>query len=597
MSGGELVDRFGEDAEKNLTRRGFLMAGAGLAAGLGLQNNALGANQPIYREKSPSLKGRTSIPFAIIGGGLAGLLAAYRLMHGMKDPHKAINQKSFVIPHVFEASSRWGGRMYTFYQMRGQYPKILKAREQFAEAGGEYLDSDNPFSIFTCTQFRVPMTRIASYPHIIGTVYWSDGPRTAAEVALAFKGFAREIESDVKFLRKEKENPDSERLVPTHDRPLCAEVEELDKLSLEAYLLKVQERFSPRVGEMLEIPDWLIALVLNAYIVEFGNEKQSALNLLTLIGLRSDDDINMFGPSDYSIRLTCGSQSLIDTLVSHLPPDALHLGAPLLEVTRDRDSGYYILRFGGTMRTVLAQNVIFALPLTILDQVLNLSGTGIHTTEIPLTELERECIANWPYGNPGKLLIPMGQRFWCSRLAPGDAIRASSGNMLTTLGTQSMWETTETQTTDPNGPGILTCMMAGTRASLPSDEIANSAFKGLNTLYPGETDQAGRFIQYPATNFIDSDAKWIYWKNRSYQKGGYTCPGPGDYKKYFGVLSKVGSEGIYFCGEHTSVDFQGFMEGAAESGTYVALKIRGELAEFHKMKNAGRVVDLNGVRT
>ena len=34
---------------------------------------------------------------------------------------------------------------------------------------------------------------------------------------------------------------------------------------------------------------------------------------------------------------------------------------------------------------------------------------------------------------------------------------------------------------------------------------------------------------------------------------------------------------VHFCGEHTSVDFQGWMEGAAETGALVAAEILSDL--------------------
>jgi monoamine oxidase len=36
-------------------------------------------------------------------------------------------------------------------------------------------------------------------------------------------------------------------------------------------------------------------------------------------------------------------------------------------------------------------------------------------------------------------------------------------------------------------------------------------------------------------------------------------------------------EGVYFAGEHTSVDYQGYMNGGAESGRLVAEQIMEEL--------------------
>ena len=42
-----------------------------------------------------------------------------------------------------------------------------------------------------------------------------------------------------------------------------------------------------------------------------------------------------------------------------------------------------------------------------------------------------------------------------------------------------------------------------------------------------------------------------------YRVGQYTA---------FGGYEQVRQRGVLFCGEHTSVDFQGFMEGAASEG-------------------------------
>ena len=63
----------------------------------------------MLRRSSPVLdwrafaKEKTPPSIAIVGGGVAGLTAAYRL------------QAAGVKPVLFEASSRWGGRMLTVY--------------------------------------------------------------------------------------------------------------------------------------------------------------------------------------------------------------------------------------------------------------------------------------------------------------------------------------------------------------------------------------------------------------------------------------------------------------------------------------------------
>src|SRR5215831_16220489 len=61
-------------------------------------------------------------PIAVVGGGVAGLTAAYRL-------HQAGGT-----PVVFEASNRWGGRMFTRYDFY---------KGMFCELGGEFVDSNH----------------------------------------------------------------------------------------------------------------------------------------------------------------------------------------------------------------------------------------------------------------------------------------------------------------------------------------------------------------------------------------------------------------------------------------------------------------------
>jgi len=60
----------------------------------------------------------------------------------------------------------------------------------------------------------------------------------------------------------------------------------------------------------------------------------------------------------------------------------------------------------------------------------------------------------------------------------------------------------------------------------------------------------------------------MYWPTAPFALGSYACYLPGQ-------AGWSGTEGepvgrLHFCGEHTSEDFQGYMEGAAESGERAA---------------------------
>ena len=77
----------------------------------------------------------------------------------------------------------------------------------------------------------------------------------------------------------------------------------------------------------------------------------------------------------------------------------------------------------------------------------------------------------------------------------------------------------------------------------------------LAPVYPGLAwnGKATQSLPHLASNF---GASYSYWKVGQYtQFSGYEGAPQG---------------GVYFCGEHTSQDFQGYMEGGASTGASVA---------------------------
>jgi len=68
----------------------------------------------------------------------------------------------------------------------------------------------------------------------------------------------------------------------------------------------------------------------------------------------------------------------------------------------------------------------------------------------------------------------------------------------------------------------------------------------------------------------------FHWPTFEWTKGSYACYLPGQWTRFGGAEGeRVGN--LHFCGEHTSVDFQGYMEGAAESGERAAAEILADL--------------------
>ena len=67
----------------------------------------------------------------------------------------------------------------------------------------------------------------------------------------------------------------------------------------------------------------------------------------------------------------------------------------------------------------------------------------------------------------------------------------------------------------------------------------------------------------------------MHWPTHPHTLGSYACYRPGQWAFYGLEGAREGN--VHFCGEHTSLEFQGFMEGAAETGLLVATAILDDL--------------------
>jgi Flavin containing amine oxidoreductase len=65
------------------------------------------------------------------------------------------------------------------------------------------------------------------------------------------------------------------------------------------------------------------------------------------------------------------------------------------------------------------------------------------------------------------------------------------------------------------------------------------------------------------------------WQTMPFSRGSYSCYLPGQWRFWGTEGQRV--HNVHFAGEHTSLEFQGYMEGAAESGARVAGEIMDDL--------------------
>src|SRR5262245_19908531 len=144
----------------------------------------------------------------IVGGGVAGLTASYRV------------QATGVKPVLFEASSRWGGRMLRVYDFY---------KGMFCELGGQFVDSNHEDLITLAKEVGIEMQTLATDGEGEDLYYFGGAfhtPKDMLDPATktgAFVPMAEKIAEDAGKLTDKDEN------WTKHAR-------KLDKMSLKAYL-------------------------------------------------------------------------------------------------------------------------------------------------------------------------------------------------------------------------------------------------------------------------------------------------------------------------------------------------------------------------
>ncbi len=367
---------------------------------------------------------------AIVGAGIAGLTAAWRL------------RQAGVRVRVYEANSRIGGRMYS---LRDHFPD-----GQVVELGGELIDTSHTRIRSLATELGLELDDLlADHPELTHEVWYFNGRRyDERDLVGALGPLAAAIERDQARL------PEDEDITYANRHGL----EDLDRLSLAQWL--------DREG----VDGWLRALIDVAYTTEMGAEpeRQSALNLIDFIGIEPEQ-FSIFGESDERFHVR-GGNDLVPLALGRLLDDAIETGQALEAITEHADGGVLLhFRDGAASRQVPADLVILALPFTTLRQV---------RIDVPLPARKRRVIDELGYGDNAKLMIGFNHRVWREH--------GSNGSVFTDLEFQSSWETSRAQ---PGQSGILTNFTGGRHAlaigSGPARIQAERAVAGLDRVYPG----------------------------------------------------------------------------------------------------------------
>jgi monoamine oxidase len=195
-----------------------------------------------------------------------------------------------------------------------------------------------------------------------------------------------------------------------------------------------------------------------------------------------------------------------------------------------------------------------ALPFSLLREV--------DRTGLTLSDEKKDVIDHIGYGTNAKVMAGFSSRPWWTT-------HGSTGSLTCDLPVQQTWDSTVGQ--EPvSGAGVLTNFLGGDQGlasgdGTPEAWVNSVMLPALETVWPGS--QAA---------YTPDSAVRMHWPTSPFSKGSYTCYRPGQWAYWSTEGTREGN--LHFCGEHCSLDFQGWMEGAAETGALAASEVLEDLS-------------------
>ena len=387
------------------------------------------------------------------------------------------------------------------------------AESQHAEAGGDMIDGDQHEIRELATELGLKLTRILrggfGYVRPDAAGHGKIVPRNA------MRGWTR-MASELQALAKPY------RLAERRwDSPIAAD---LARRSVAAWL--DQAKADPELratatglrGFFLADPD---ELSLIALVDQFSDDKAPALS--------------------HMYRIEGGNDRLAAALAAPLG-DRLHLSTDVVALSHRGKVVRVSVKNNRALAQINCDYVILALPATLLRRM-------PITPALPVQQ--HEAIARLKYGRATKTLLQFSKHFWRT------AGRARAFGSPLPFG--AVWDGNEEQR---GRSGILSLLAGGGASDATQAIVAKHGARGLSDALDWMGSKGHELIA----------SKQIVWEQDPYARGGYAYFDPGFDPALRGWLARPAGR-LFFAGEHTSIKWQGYMNGAVESGRRAAAEV------------------------
>ena len=262
------------------------------------------------------------------------------------------------------------------------------------------------------------------------------------------------------------------------------------------------------------------------------------LSLLALVDQFGSDDM----PASAAMyRIEGGNDRLASALAARLD-SRVHLNTEVVGVSQRGPGVRVTVKNGRTQSQLTCDYLVLALPATLLRRI-------PITPALPVRQ--HEAFARLKYGRATKTLLQFSTRFW---RAPGRPRAFGSP-----LPFGALWEGNEEQR---GRAGILSLLAGGGASDATQAILAKDGPPGL-----------ARALDWLGSSRAELlAARHVVWEDDRCARGGYAFFDPSFDSELRGWLARPAGR-LFFAGEHTSLRWQGYMNGAVESGRRAAAEI------------------------
>jgi monoamine oxidase len=392
-----------------------------------------------------------------VGGGIAGLVCAYRL-------------KQASIPvRLFESQTRVGGRMWSSGE---QFPGRV------VELGGEFIDVGHKALRALVEEFHLELEDLRKDERGLRPAYFFGGKvRSEPELVAAMRPAVVKMKRDIEKIG---------------DAPVPYEAtgafRALDAWSIDQWLR--ENRVTGWIGDLLRV----------AFTAELGLDPDdlSCIPMLQVVAIQGNK-VQLYGDSDEGARIRGGTDQLPTRIAAQLGA-AVEYETSLEAISKLPDGHVRLaLKRGATSFDVKAERVVLALPFSTLRKV-------TIDESLRFSDRKMRSIQNLGYGTNAKLLIGYKSRAWRNS--------GFTGEIFTDRPFQSTWDETRAQS---GAPGVLTVYTGGTAGVRLGDgdlDARGQSIVGqIEWVIPHTKAEAeGIFHRFPWPSFAPSLGSYSTWR-------------------------------------------------------------------------------------